>query len=60
MINSLKILFLVNAYMAVSLGIFVQSIRFCNQVGVSPWFAGAGTIALYASVVWGEYRRRAS
>jgi hypothetical protein len=47
-IDALKVMFLVNASVAVALGLFYQLVKLCLQLDVSPWFAALTYVVLYA------------
>jgi hypothetical protein len=44
----MKTIFLVNAAIALAFGIFIELVRLCDQIGVSPWWIAVAYIVLFA------------
>ena len=56
-LQALKILMLVNASIALGFALFVQLVKLCAVIGVSPWWVAVAYVALYVWWWVGQCRR---
>jgi hypothetical protein len=54
--HALIILVLVNAIMAMALGAFYELVWFCNDLGISPIWAGIAIVGVVIGSLWRECR----
>jgi len=52
----LKTLLFVNVLIALAYALFYGAVLLCFHFGISPWWAGAVYLALYAAFLWRECR----